>query len=275
MLVVAGAVIGVRALTRGTNTSGSASTAGGSGQPGGRTGSGGGAGGSGTGGAATAPEPWTLVARLDGPTVAHAAPSANAGAVASVAPTHDGVTTSLPIVTVRSGWLEVRLGLPPPAPATGWIAPTAATVLRSPYRIEVDLGSRRLLLFRAGTRTVCTPVAVGTPQQPTPTGHFFVTLFAKPPSGQGGPFVVLTSAYVQAVTNWEQDGQSVITIQAPPGATAPASLTAATTPGSVWVDPSALSRLRPVPLGSPVDIETHGSASHTSCPAPSGPGHRS
>lgn len=162
---------------------------------------------------------------------------------------------ALPVVTLRRDWIEVRL-VQRPNGETAWIKASNASLVRSPFHVVVDLASLQLSLYERGQLKLRTPVAVGTGANPTPTGNFFVTQLTQAPGPGWGPFVVVTSAFANVVTDWEQSGQPVITIHVPVGArqtTIPRTGVRLTS-GSVWVPPGVLTRLRPVPLGSPVDV---------------------
>jgi hypothetical protein len=51
----------------------------------------------------------------------------------------------------------------------------------------------------------------------TPIGHFFVASFAPAPSSAWGPFVIVTSAHSNAITDWEESGDAVVAIHGPLG----------------------------------------------------------
>ena len=96
-----------------------------------------------------------------------------------------GAPSALPVLAQDNGYLEVRLAQRPNG-STAWIASSAATLSSTPYRIVVDLASERLKLYKAGHLLMSAPAGIGTVQDPTPTGNFFVVLFAAPPSGGVG-----------------------------------------------------------------------------------------
>ncbi|MGH9097422.1 MAG: hypothetical protein ACRDWB_08360, partial [Acidimicrobiales bacterium] len=80
-------------------------------------------------------------------------------------------------------------------------------------------------------------------------------LLAKSPSPGYGPFVMVTSAIADTVTDWEQDGNPMVAI------TGPLDTVAAITAGGGRVSQVCirlladdLSRLRNVPAGTPVDV---------------------
>lgn len=125
----------------------------------------------------------------------------------------------------------------------------------TPYRIIVDLASTHLTLYRAGHVLFSVPVGIGTPAYPTPTGHFFVALLAAPPNPGYGSFVMVTSAHSDTITDWEGSGDALIAIHGPLGSDAQIGTTgAAVSHGCIRLHEANLLELRPVPVGTPVDI---------------------
>lgn len=198
--------------------------------------------------------PWSLVATLSEPVTAYASPTTTSAA--STLPTAwASQFLSMPVIATVPGWDEVRVVARPPAPATAWIPADAAVITRTPYHVVVDLGTTRLLLFGHSRLLMCAPAGVGATATPTPTGHYFVGLLVHPPPADAGTFAVVTSAVVDGVTDWEQAGNAMITIAASAGAPTQIGTTGArTTAGSVQMSETDEDRLRPVPLGSPVDV---------------------
>ena len=163
--------------------------------------------------------------------------------------------SSLPVIAALPGWVEVRLVARPPAPGTAWIPSASASITRTPYRIVVDLTLTRLLLFRHSQLKMCVPAGVGAAVTSTPVGHYFVALFAQPPTPEYGSFVIVTSAFADTVTDWQQAGDPVVTIEGPLNSEAAIGRSGArVTTGSVRLLGRDLDRLRVVPSGSPIDV---------------------
>ena len=175
-------------------------------------------------------------------------------ATTPVAPTWHGSPVFLPVIAARSGDIEVRLPTRPNG-STTWIRQADVTLSRTPYRIVVDLGTRHLLLYRDGTLVLDAPAGIGTVADPTPTGHFFVAFFAKAPSPAWGPFVLVTSAHSNAITDWEESGDALVAIHGPLGDDTEIGLDGARiSHGCIRLHDDDLVQLRVVPDGSPVDI---------------------
>ncbi|HEY5273066.1 MAG TPA: L,D-transpeptidase [Acidimicrobiales bacterium] len=196
--------------------------------------------------------PVGLVAALRATTPSFVSPGGLAGK--PILATWHGSALFLPVVAIRSGDLEVRLPTRPNG-STAWIAEAGIHLSRTPYRIVIDLATRHLLLYRDGVVVVDAPAGVGTATDPTPIGHFFVASFATAPSSAWGPFVIVTSAHSNAITDWEESGDAVVAIHGPLGEDAAIGTSGAQiSHGCVRLHLSALSELRVVPDGSPIDV---------------------
>jgi hypothetical protein len=196
--------------------------------------------------------PVGLVAAISKTTVSYLSPG---GALAvPIAATWHGSALFLPVIARDAGDLEVRLPTRPNG-STAWISDAGIQLYDSPYRIVINLAARHLLLFKDGVRVMDAPAGVGTVTDPTPTGQFFVASFAKAPTSAWGPFVLVTSAHSNAITDWEESGDAVVAIHGPLGEDAAiGSNGARVSHGCIRLHDSDLARLRVVPDGSPIDI---------------------
>ena len=193
-----------------------------------------------------------LLAALETTTTSYVSPG---GPTATpIAPTWHGSQLFLPVIATRGGDLEVRLPTRPNG-STTWIRRAAVRLYSSPYRIVIDLGTRHLLLYRDDKLVLDAAAGIGTVADPTPTGHFFVAFFARAPSPVWGPFVLVTSAHSDAISDWEESGDAVVAIHGPLGEDAAiGSEGARISHGCVRLHDNDLVQLRVVPDGSPVDI---------------------
>jgi len=197
--------------------------------------------------------PTALIATLHGPAPTYAS-ATSATATGSVPPTWSGATLGLPVIDIRQGRCDVRL-LQRPNGLTAWIATSDVSLTRTDYHVVVDLAARRLFLYQRSKVVLQTPAVVGSPQYPTPTGHFFVALFAQAPDPTYGPFVIVTSAFATTVTDWEQGGDSMVAITGPLNTvTAIQDGGAPLSRGGIRVVDSAMARLRDIPAGTPIDV---------------------
>jgi lipoprotein-anchoring transpeptidase ErfK/SrfK len=125
----------------------------------------------------------------------------------------------------------------------------------TPYRIVINLATTHLTLYRDGQPAFSAPVGIGLSAYPTPTGHYFVAFLAAPPSAGYGAFVMVTSAHSDTITDWKSSGDALVALHGPLGSDRQIAKTgAAVSHGCVRLHESDLVRLRPVPVGSPIDI---------------------
>ena len=102
-----------------------------------------------------------------------------------------GERTALPVIGHARGaggiaWLHVMLPGRPNG-STGWIAAQGTRTQVTGWRIAVNLGARRVTVYRHGRAIRRFAAVVGKPSTPTPTGRFFVeeTLRCPPASPAG------------------------------------------------------------------------------------------
>jgi len=138
-----------------------------------------------------------------------------------------GATSILPVIAQQSGWDEVRLGQRPNG-SVAWVPAGDVSLATDPYHIVVDLSTMHLLLF---------------------------ALFAEAPSPGYGPFVLVTSAHSNTISDWEESGDAITAIHGPLGADAAIGTTGAeVSHGCIRLHDADLAQLRDVPAGTPVDI---------------------
>lgn len=108
-------------------------------------------------------------------------------------------------------WYYAALPMRPNGIA-GFVAARDVTVQRRNTRITIDLSHRELVLYRNGEEVLRSPVAVGAPGTPTPTGRYYVNqrLLAADPSGPWGPGAVGISAFSDVLQEWIQGGPIAI-----------------------------------------------------------------
>ncbi len=205
----------------------------------------------GTAAGATVPAS-TVVATLHANTPSFAAPGGPQ--TGTVPGSWYGSPSALPVLATRPGWLQVRLAQRP-NDSTAWILANQASLARSPDAIVVDLSTLHLTLYRNAKRVFSAPVGIGTPTDPTPTGQYFVALYASPPSPAYGAFVMATSAHSDTITDWSNSGDAIVAIHGPLGSDSQIGTTgAAISHGCIRLHERDLIRLRQVPAGSPIDI---------------------
>lgn len=148
-------------------------------------------------------------------------------------------------------WYRVQLPVPTNG-RTGWVPASAVRIYQVATRVVIRLGARRLVVYRSGRAVFRAPVAVGTPQTPTPLGSYFVNeRFLL--TSSAGPFGVAAlgiSAHSDVLKNWVQGGPIALH-----GTDDPASIGRAATHGCVRLANADMRRLFAlVPAGTPVSI---------------------
>jgi lipoprotein-anchoring transpeptidase ErfK/SrfK len=199
-----------------------------------------------------APAGSTLLATLHGAVQGYATP--NGAKAATIPATWHGAVSTLPVVTAQPGWVDVRLAQRPNE-STAWVRVGDVSLTSTPYQIVIHLAATHLDLYKSGHLVLSAPAGVGTTADPTPTGHYFVAFFAQPPSSGYGPFVLVSSAHSNTISDWESSGDALMAIHGPLGADAQIGMSGnRVSHGCVRLHLSDLAQLRVVPAGSPIDV---------------------
>ena len=183
-------------------------------------------------------------------------PSPGAATDRTVPASWYGYPTVLPVIGQQPGWLEVRLAQRPNQ-STTWVPFDAVTVTTTSYRIVISLTTMHLAVYNNGQPILNFPAGIGTVDDPTVTGSYFVALRAPPPNRGYGPFVLGTSAHSDAITDWEQSGDAIIAIHGPITSYDDARIGttgARISHGCIRLHDRDLAQLSMIPAGTPVDI---------------------
>jgi lipoprotein-anchoring transpeptidase ErfK/SrfK len=168
----------------------------------------------------------------------------------------EGRPSVLPVVGTAPGWVRVRLAQRPNG-STAWLPAGAVKLSSTPYVIVINLATTQLSLYKHGRRVFSAPAGVGTPDDPTPPGGYFIAFTESPPQPNPGygPFIIVTSAHSPEITDWEGSGDAVIGIHGPLGAdSAIGTAGARISHGCIRLHESALEKLSSVPVGTPIEI---------------------
>jgi lipoprotein-anchoring transpeptidase ErfK/SrfK len=177
-------------------------------------------------------------------------------AVGTVPASWFGRPSVLPVIAIRPGWVRVRLAQRPDG-SSAWLPASDVTLSSTPYRIVINLPTTRLALYDRNRLVFSAPAGVGAPDDPTPTGEYFVAFDEQPPQPNPGygPFIMVTSAHSPVISDWEGSGDAVIGIHGPLGEDQEIGTTGARiSHGCIRLHDQALERLSEVPPGTPVDI---------------------
>jgi lipoprotein-anchoring transpeptidase ErfK/SrfK len=163
-----------------------------------------------------------------------------------------GSKTTLLVLDQRDGWVHVSLPVRPNG-STGWLKADDVELRSNPMAIVVDRAAHTLTLTHDGDVVLTTSVAVGSKQNPTPPGAFFVTdlIDTDSPSSAYGPFAFGLSGHSDTLSEFGGgDGQLGVH-----GTDDPSSIGKSVSHGCVRVPNAIIEQLAEiVPLGTPVTI---------------------
>jgi lipoprotein-anchoring transpeptidase ErfK/SrfK len=163
-----------------------------------------------------------------------------------------GTTRVLLVEDQQDGWLKVRLPVRPNH-RTGWIPADGVLLENLELEVWVDLEQRALVVRDQDQALLTTPVAVGTADNPTPTGTFYITdkLETPEPAGAYGPYAFGLSGHSETLTEFAGgDGQIGLH-----GTNVPESIGTESSHGCIRVPNDVIEQLADLlPLGTPVHI---------------------
>ncbi len=153
-----------------------------------------------------------------------------------------------------AGWVEVLVpGRPTGSTGWLWLDGSGVELRQVTTVVHVDLAARTLTLYDGDQVVLTTPVAIGAPDAPTPTGVFSVTdkLQDPNPDGAYGPFALGLSGRSEVITDFAGgDGQIGIH-----GTNDPSSIGQAVSHGCIRVPNEVIVQLNELlPLGTPVIV---------------------
>ena len=199
----------------------------------------------------------TMVATTNGSIPGYASPGAAAPTM-TVPGTWYGYPSVLPVVAAEPGWLDVRLAQRPNG-STIWVHQGDVTLSSTPYAMVVNLTTMHLQVFDNGAQILDFPAGIGSPDDPTPTGQYFMPMQYPSPGPGYGAFILVTSDHSDTITDWENSGDAIIGIHGPItsyddsliGTTG-----AAISHGCIRLHDADLAQLSVIPAGTPIDVVT-------------------
>ena len=201
----------------------------------------------------------TWVGRLVAPVTVRRAPRKSGKAITvlqPVAPLGGGATVLQ--ITDRAEdaagkvWVRVRLPIRPNG-IQGWVPVDVLRLNVTRLRIRVDLGDRRLTVYRNGRRIMRFTVAVGTVENPTPVGRFAVAELIRTRTRGAflGPVVFPITGFSETLNEYAGGNGRV----AMHGTNAPELLGTRASHGCIRIHNSDIVRMaRIVRPGTPVEI---------------------
>jgi lipoprotein-anchoring transpeptidase ErfK/SrfK len=197
--------------------------------------------------------PEVTIARAEGTLTVRAQPDDGADVVAELAAqTEFGSQRALLVTERQAGWVRVQLPVRPNG-SQGWVPEAAVELVAGEHRVEVDLATRLLTVFEGDQVVLETPIAIGAPDAPTPTGEFAIVdrLQSPDPASPYGPFALGLSAHSDTFSEFAGgDGQIGIH-----GTDDPASIGQPVSHGCIRVPNDVVTLLAGLlPLGTPVTV---------------------
>ena len=183
----------------------------------------------------------------------YATPRALGPSQAFANPNPLGAPLTLLVKAVAGAWLQVYLPQRPNE-STGWVSRGDVTLATDNDHIVVHLNPPSVTLYRAGAQVFEATAAVGAPDAPTPTGHFFVTEVLKltDPGDAYGPYALGLSGFSNTYYSFD-GGPGQIAIH---GTNQPWVIGGYASHGCVRLtNPQITTLATQVPAGTPVDIE--------------------
>lgn len=184
----------------------------------------------------------------------YASPDANAPPVTTLAKqTEYLLPRSFLVFDQYADWLHVYLPTRPNS-STAWVKASDVRVgAPLTYQIRVSLADRTLTLLHNGKVEFTAPAAIGTDENPTPTGVFYYTDpldLANQPGTAYGVFAIGLSGHSNTLSEFAGgDGQIAIH-----GTNDPGTIGTPVSHGCVRVDNDVILELAKLPLGTPVVI---------------------
>ena len=89
-----------------------------------------------------------------------------------------GAPSIVPVIAQQAGWYKVRLAQRPNE-SVAWVPAGDVSLEIDPHQIVINLAAMHLQLFNDARQIGDFPAGIGVLSDPTPTGHFFVALFAQ------------------------------------------------------------------------------------------------
>ncbi|MEE8376691.1 MAG: L,D-transpeptidase family protein [Acidimicrobiia bacterium] len=195
----------------------------------------------------------SLVAMTRGDTEIYATPGDEEPLLTLPATTILNTVTVLTVIGEPSnGWAEVMLPIRPNG-STGWVLTDYVELYLVEGRIVIDLSDKTLTYTVNGEEMINSTVAIGTDQNQTPTGVFFVTdsVTLANPNSVWGPHALGLSARSDTITEYN-GGDGIIGIH---GTSNPSSIGRAVSLGCIRLPNDLITELHTmVPLGTPVEI---------------------
>ena len=149
-------------------------------------------------------------------------------------------------------WMKVLITARPNH-TTGWIKADDVTIAATDFRLELDLSSYHLKVFKGAEVFLETDVVIGKDSTPTPLGRFFITEKIKNQSDTGiyGAWILPINGYSETLDTFD-NGLPQIAFH---GTNQPELVGTKSSNGCVRIPNEAVTRIADaVPAGTPIEI---------------------
>lgn len=159
--------------------------------------------------------------------------------------------TWLPVIDKRRGWARVLLPSRPNR-SSAWMPSSNLVWNRNPYLISVHLTSMRLELYRDDDVIESWTIGIGRRSTPTPRGRTFVLGVFTDPAQSYSPVILALGSHSEVLKTFG-GGPGTVGIHSWPASDV---LGKATSAGCIRVPRQALERLRDIPSGTVVLVDS-------------------
>lgn len=165
-----------------------------------------------------------------------------------------GFEQTMPVVAEQPGWYQVRMPERPNG-STAWVRAEDVTVSTTPYRIELNVTTTRVTIYKDGYFSFDMPGVFGKSSTPTPLGNYYVAVVERDVPGGYGSVVLDLSAHSEAIKSFQGSGDAIIALHGPFGVQETIrSGGGHLSNGCIRLLPEDQLKLDVIPIGTPVDI---------------------
>lgn len=162
------------------------------------------------------------------------------------------------VIEKQGDWLKVLIPVRPNH-TVGWVKASEVTLSTTEFRIQLDLSTFRLTVFKGAEVFLETDVVIGRDNTPTPVGRFYLLekIKQKDPNGIYGTWILATNGYSETLDTFN-GGLPVIALH---GTNQPELIGTQASNGCVRMLNDIADQLaEAVPAGTPIDIVDGASA---------------
>ncbi len=181
-------------------------------------------------------------------------PSAGAGSASKSFknPIKSGAPLVFLVTEQKGSWYKVLLNQRPNG-STGWVRAQDVALVTTDYKVTVDLSSYSIVVMKGKTVVMNDKVGLGTSDNPTPPGQYYIVELLQPPNPNGdyGPYAYGLSGYSPTLETFG-NGPGQLGLH---GTNNPGAIGTNVSHGCIRLSNSNITKLAQIlPLGTPVEI---------------------